>query len=96
MKVSSICFDFDNTISEEGYDKEPIWAIIKSMKKLTKKGVKIIIYTSRHDKKKTLKWLKRYKVPYNKLLFGKPLADIYVDDRAVKPTEFLRLMEERD
>lgn len=94
MKFFSACFDFDNTISEAGYDKEPVRPMIEAMRKLAKQGVKIFIYTSRHNKGKTLKWLKRYKVPYDKLLFGKPVADIYVDDKVMKPREFLKLMED--
>ena len=28
-------------------------------------------------------WLSRYKVKYHQLIFGKPLADLYVDDKAM-------------
>jgi capsule biosynthesis phosphatase len=39
-------------------------------------------------------WLDRYKVPYDEIHFGKPWASrigFYVDDRAIRPDEFLSL-----
>lgn len=33
-------------------------------------------------------WLKRNGVPYDEIIFGKPLGDAYVDDKAVSATEF--------
>lgn len=32
-------------------------------------------------------WLTKHNVPYDQLLFGKPLADFYIDDKAITPTE---------
>ena len=34
------------------------------------------------------KWLQDHSVPYDEIIFGKPLADIYVDDKAVNVCEF--------
>lgn len=34
-------------------------------------------------------WLKEFSVKYDKLIMGKPFADIYLDDKAMKPEEFL-------
>jgi capsule biosynthesis phosphatase len=39
-------------------------------------------------------WLERYRVPYDEIHFGKPWASrvgFYVDDRAIRPDEFLSL-----
>jgi len=33
----------------------------------------------------TLDTLEKYKIPYDELIFGKPIADVYIDDRAVNP-----------
>lgn len=41
-----------------------------------------------------LEWLARHEVPYDELHVGKPWAEaggFYVDDRAVRPDEFVRL-----
>ncbi len=45
----------------------------------------------------TLEWLDRHKVPYDEIHFGKPWAGhrgFYVDDRSIRPSEFLRLSYE--
>lgn len=37
-------------------------------------------------------WLKKWEIPYDEILFGKPWPGhrgIYIDDRAVRPDEFL-------
>jgi len=36
----------------------------------------------------TEKWLKDNRVCYDELIFGKPAADVYVDDKAVLPEDF--------
>lgn len=44
-----------------------------------------------------LEWLAAHEVPYDELHFGKPWAGrrgFYVDDRAIRPDEFLKLTEE--
>ncbi len=44
--------------------------------------------------KQTMAWLDRHQVPYDEIHFGKPWASrvgFYVDDRAVRPDEFLRM-----
>ncbi len=41
-----------------------------------------------------LDWLKRHDIPFDEIHFGKPWAGhggFYVDDRAVRPSEFLNL-----
>jgi capsule biosynthesis phosphatase len=44
-----------------------------------------------------LEWLAKWEVPFDEILFGKPWpreCGFYIDDRAVRPDEFLRLSEE--
>lgn len=44
-----------------------------------------------------LEWLEKWEVPYDEILFGKPWPKkrgFYIDDRTVRPDEFLRLSEE--
>ena len=51
---------------------------------------------NRHTVPQLLEWLERWKVPYDEILFGKPWPrskGFYVDDRAIRPDEFLRLSE---
>ncbi len=77
--------------------------MIHKMQELSKQGIEFVLFTARGqiscngDIKKieekngpTLRaWLKKYNVPYSELRFGKPIADIYVDDAAMTPDEFL-------
>jgi len=37
----------------------------------------------------TINWLKKYKVNYDRLLFGKPYADFYIDDKAIELQSFI-------
>jgi hypothetical protein len=32
----------------------------------------------------TLKWLEKYDIPYDEIYFGKPHADVYIDDNAYR------------
>jgi len=88
-------------------DKSPNTAIIEKMRQFSTAGWEIIIYTSRRmdtfgsDEARliadvgeiTLRWLNRHQVPFNGLRFGKPFArnGFYVDDKAVRPDEFLAM-----
>jgi len=48
----------------------------------------------RHTAPILVAWLERWKIPYDELVFGKPWPGengLYVDDRAVRPDEFLDL-----
>lgn len=82
---------------------EPNLDMIMKMQELSCKGVEFVLFTARGqiscngDIKKIEKekgpvlraWLKKYNVPYSELRFGKPIADVYVDDAAMTPEEFL-------
>lgn len=52
---------------------------------------------NKHTAPVLLEWLHRWDVPYDEILFGKPWPrhkGFYVDDRAVRPNEFLSMSEE--
>jgi len=34
----------------------------------------------------TLNWLEKYQIPYDEIYFGKPHADVYIDDNAYRFT----------
>jgi capsule biosynthesis phosphatase len=79
-------------------DVKPIPGAVEKIKKLKENGHYIIIYTARHMKtcdgnvakviskigKITLEWLEKYQVPYDEIVFGKPWADIYIDDNGFR------------
>lgn len=85
--------------NEQTYaDVPPVEGAIEKLRALKEKGYYIIIYTARHMKTTqgnpnlaitrigldTLEWLKKYNVPYDEIYFGKPWADLYIDDNAIR------------
>lgn len=52
---------------------------------------------NKHTAPVLLEWLARWDVPYDEILFGKPWPrkhGFYIDDRAIRPDEFVNLSEE--
>ena len=87
-------------------DLEPYPQMVKKLKMYSQQGAKIVLFTSRnmrtfqgdieqiktHTAPKLLKWLEKWDIPYDEVIFGKPWPGtygFYVDDRAVRPDEFL-------
>lgn len=52
---------------------------------------------NKHTGPVLFEWLAKWNVPYDEILFGKPWPrkkGFYIDDRAVRPDEFVRLSED--
>ena len=87
------------TISGDYRTVQPINKMIELSRQLKQEGHTIIIYTARRMEthrnnvgavirdigKITIDTLEQFQIPYDELLFGKPIADMYIDDRAVNP-----------
>lgn len=93
-----IAVDLDGTLTnsnawteEECLTAEARVDIIKKVKDLYYDRNVIIIYTARPEtmRDETEYWLRKNKVKYHALVMGnnKMGADIYVDDRAIRPEE---------
>ena len=90
-------------------DLEPLPGAIEHIRELRAAGHYIIIYTARNMAtcdgnvgklmknigKITLDWLERYGIEYDEIYFGKPNANVYVDDRAMRFTSWKDITEER-
>ncbi len=77
---------------------EPVPGAVEKLRELKAAGHYIIICTARHMKTcegnvgrvlarqgaVTLDWLKRHDVEYDEIHFGKPHAQIYIDDNALR------------
>jgi capsule biosynthesis phosphatase len=95
----TICEDTDGT-NYKGAAPRP--EVIRRVNKYWQDGWEVIIFTARGMRsfngdlqiiemtyrKLTEHWLKENRVMYDKLIFGKPSADLYVDDKAIDPDEF--------
>lgn len=93
------CFDIDGTICTQVDDGEyknakPIKNRIKKINKLYDQGNKIIFLTARGFVTKinwhelTASQLEKWGVQYHELYLTKPHADIYIDDKGLKDSEF--------
>jgi len=98
--MKTYCFDIDGTLcsNTDGlYEKaEPHYEHIKELNRLYEAGNYIVLFTARGSttgidwKKITEKQLNKWGVKYHQLIFGKPQADIYIDDKGVKADVFFK------
>lgn len=90
-----IAIDLDGTILQEKSEREratasPVKGAIEAVNALHAMGHTIIIYTARtyRELELTLSQLKQYGIKYHHLVLGKPVADIFIDDRAISLTDW--------
>ena len=98
MTIRTYCFDLDGTLctnTDGDYERAlPIKERISFVNSLFDKKNKIIIFTARgyttgiNWQKTTETQLKEWGVKYHSLILGKPFADIYIDDKAIKDKDF--------
>jgi len=99
---------------EEYIDLVPYKAMVDKIREYKAGGAKIVLFTSRNmnsyggniglinanTAKVILKWLEKWDIPYDEIIYGKPWPGhhgFYVDDRTIRPDEFLSLsVEEMD
>jgi 7-cyano-7-deazaguanine synthase in queuosine biosynthesis len=84
--------DIDGTLTKEteGYGKTayksrtPIPERIETISRLYKRGYKIVLRTSRHEKDRTVteRWLQKHGVYYDEIHFHKPFYHIKIDDKS--------------
>ena len=88
-----IIIDIDGTICtvESDYSKcQVLPGAIAAIRKMQESGYRVFLYTGRHLNQFgiTTKWLAENGVPYDHLVFGKPPAKYYIDDRAIQFTSW--------
>ena len=96
--MATYCFDLDQTLcltkETEYVNSIPIPKRIEKVNKLFHEGHQIIIFTARGSvsgldfANLTQSQLLAWGVRYHFLLFGKPAADFYIDDKALNSEEF--------
>lgn len=74
-----------NGLPENYATAEPIAEKIEDVNAIFDKGNEVVLYTSRlsEDRAVTEKWLKDNGVKYSSIIFDKPTADYYIDDKAL-------------
>ena len=100
--MTTYVFDMDGTICTQKHPDKADWTTAKPIEKM----VSIInnLYDNKHTiyiftcrplskHKITKAWLKKYKVKYHHIVFDKPPGDIFIDDKSVKPKEFIDNMD---
>jgi len=97
--MARYCFNVDGTIctkTRSEYKKaRPIQKIIDMINNLYEQGHIIVIYTARGQSSGvdwesfTIEQLKGWGVKFHEFYYGKPSADYYIDDKAVKISDFL-------
>lgn len=99
------CFDIDGTLCDTGSGDyagaRPLPHMTARVRDLHAQGHRIILSTARGSvtgqdwRELTEDQLREWGVPYDELHFGKPYADVYVDDRAEKPRTYWAIVQAR-
>lgn len=93
---------------EEYKDVLPLEGAVEKLNSLKNAGHYIILLSARHMEtcrgnvgmviarqgKTLMDWLEKYKIPYDELWFGKPHADIYIDDNGFRFTSWSDISED--
>jgi len=84
-----IAIDIDGTIcsvNENYEDCKIINRAKESIDLIRSKGYKVFLHTGRHilNSEVTIKWLKKNQINYDHIVFGKPPAKYYIDDKSIK------------
>ena len=95
----TVCIDLDGTIAAYDHWRgpehfgAPLPGVQSALAKLKDNGWRIIIFTTRGDKGLVLAYLNQHQIPFDFINEnpdqppqanpGKPIADIYIDDRAL-------------
>lgn len=90
LERRTLCVDIDRTIyvGDRPLDYENGSAVpgaVAALRKLRDDGWTIVLYTARHFNhwEVTRRWLDHAGVCYDQIVFGKPPATYYIDDRAI-------------
>jgi capsule biosynthesis phosphatase len=89
-------------------DVAPVPGAVEKLQALKRNGHYLILLTARHmatcqgnvgmvvarQGKTLLDWLARHEIPFDELWFGKPQADVYIDDNALRFTEWCAIADD--
>jgi len=91
--LSTYCFDLDGTLCSNTYgdyeSAQPFVDAITAANELIEAGHRLIVFTARGSgsgldwRAVTERQLSQWGLKDHELIFGKPEADLYIDDRAI-------------
>lgn len=93
--------DFDRTLTMPEGDEwqpanecEPYGEMVGAIRNAYFNGSQVIVWTARqwNEAPKVAGWLTAHEVPYHGLKCGKGGSECYVDDKAMTPDEFMKLI----
>lgn len=94
-RPKTIMVDLDGVIctEERAFERplaEPLPGAREAIQKLRDAGCIVVVYTARGwaELRTTEKWLADHGIGYDGLLMGKPIADVWIDDRAIRFTSW--------
>ena len=90
-----LIIDLDGTICTEERQfshalAKPLPGALEAVRKLRADGHTVIIYSARPwvEYELTVHWLSQNQFEYDQLVLGKPQGDYWIDDRAVRHTDW--------
>lgn len=90
LEARTVCIDIDHTLcvpsGPQGYgDATCVPGAVDVLKDLRAHGWTVVLLTGRHFNhwETTVEWLSTNGFEYDQIVFGKPPARFYVDDRAI-------------
>ncbi|MDX2301300.1 MAG: hypothetical protein NW226_00815 [Microscillaceae bacterium] len=94
-----IALDIDGTVCtiEADYSQCKLMeGCLEGILKFKEAGYLIYLHTGRHINhfETTTRWLKEHKVPYDHIVFGKPVAKYYIDDRGIRFSSWEQLFKD--
>jgi len=90
-----LLIDFDKTIAQQASGPnytpgDPMPGVQEALKELQDMGYKIVVFTARHwaDVIVVEKYCEDHDIPYNKVICGKPLGVLLIDDKGFHLTDW--------
>jgi hypothetical protein len=94
-RAKTIMVDLDGVVcTEESFFERPLARPIpgarEALRRLRAAGFTVVIYTARSwgELPVTRRWLAEHGIEYDGLHMGKPVADLWIDDRAIRFTNW--------
>ena len=96
-----IAIDIDGTLCtiSENYEECKLLDNAKeSIDYIRSKGYKVFLHTGRHilNSEVTIKWLKQNDINYDHIVFGKPPAKYYIDDKGISFDSWVNVLKNID